>query len=122
MTALMAFIFAGLSKATPDMLLKMALPLVGMIIFGVIGMAILSMLAGKLLGESKAMSFAVALTALYGFPPNYILTEEAVKAIAQTPEEKEFLMGEMLPKMLVGGFTTVTVASVIVAGVFIKFI
>lgn len=122
MTALMAFIFAGLSKATPDMLLKMALPLVGMIIFGVLGMALLSMIAGKLLGESKEMSFAVALTALYGFPPNYILTEEAVKAIAEIPEEKEFLMGEMLPKMLVGGFTTVTVASVIVAGIFIKFI
>jgi hypothetical protein len=66
------------------------------------------------------MSFALSLTALYGFPPNYILTEEAANALAQTPEEKEFLMDQMLPKMLVGGFTTVTVVSVILAGIFTK--
>lgn len=122
MTSLMAFIFAGLAKATPDMLAKMAVPLIGMIVFGVIGMAIFSMLAGKMLKESKEMSFSVALTSLYGFPPNFILTEEAVKAIAETEEEKEFLMDQMLPKMLVGGFTTVTLASVVIAGIFINFI
>ena len=27
-------------------------------------------------------------------------------------------MGEMLPKMLIGGFTTVTIVSVVIAGVF----
>lgn len=122
MTSLMAFIMAGLAKATPDMLLKMAVPLIGMIAFGVIGMGIFSIIAGKLLGISKEMSFAVALTALYGFPPNYILTEEAAKALAETPEEKEFLMDQMLPQMLVGGFTTVTLASVIIAGLFVNFI
>lgn len=122
MTSLMAFIMAGLAKATPDMLLKMAVPLIGMIVFGVIGMGIFSIIAGKLLRTSKEMSFAVALTALYGFPPNYILTEEAAKALAETPEEKEFLMDQMLPQMLVGGFTTVTLASVIIAGLFVNFI
>ena len=66
------------------------------------------------------MSYAISLTALYGFPPNYILTEEAAKALAETPEEKKYLMDEMLPPMIVGGFTTVTVGSVIIAGIFIK--
>lgn len=117
-TGLMAFIFAGLAKATPGMLSKIAVPLAGIIILGVSGMAILSMLAGKKLGYSKEMSFAIALTALYGFPPNYILTEEASKSLAETDEEKEFLMDQMLPKMLVGGFTTVTIVSVIIAGIF----
>lgn len=122
MTSLMAFIMAGLAKATPEMLVNMAVPLLGMIAFGVIGMGIFSIIAGKVLGVSKEMSFAVALTALYGFPPNYILTEEASKALAETPEEKEFLMDQMLPQMLVGGFTTVTLASVIIAGLFVNFI
>lgn len=117
-TGLMAFIFAGLGKATPAMLAKIAIPLFGIIILGVTGMAIFSMVVGKKLGYTKEMSFAVALTALYGFPPNYILTEEASKALAETNEEKEFLMEEMLPKMLVGGFTTVTIVSVIIAGIF----
>jgi len=79
------------------------------------------MLLGKRLGYTKEMSFAIALTALYGFPPNYILTEEASKALASTTEERDFLMDEMLPKMLVGGFTTVTIVSVIIAGIFINF-
>lgn len=120
MTLLMAFIFAGLSRATPEMVAKMAIPLLGIIAFGVLGMAIISMFMGKILGITKEMAFAISLTALYGFPPNYILTEEAAKALASNAEEKEFLMDNMLPQMLVGGFTTVTIASVILAGIFIK--
>lgn len=119
-TGLMAFVFAGLAKATPEMLMQLVGPLVGIIILGVSGMAILSILAGKALGYSKEMAFAIALTALYGFPPNYILTEEAVKALAETEEEHKYLMDEMLPKMLVGGFTTVTIVSVVIAGIFVK--
>ncbi|PAB59615.1 hypothetical protein [Anaeromicrobium sediminis] len=119
-TGLMAFVFAGLAKATPAMLATIALPLAGIIVLGVSGMAILSMFVGKKLGYTKEMSFAVALTALYGFPPNYILTEEASKALAETDEENKFLMDEMLPKMLVGGFTTVTIVSVIIAGIFVN--
>ncbi|OFI05456.1 hypothetical protein CLOACE_16850 [Clostridium acetireducens DSM 10703] len=122
MTALMAFIFASLSKATPQMIVKIAGPLFGIILFGVTGLGILSMLIGKSLGYTKEMAFSVALTALYGFPPNYVLTEEASNAVAETEEEKEYLMDNMLPKMLVGGFLTVTVGSVIVAGIFIKFL
>jgi len=117
---LMAFIFAGLAEATPDMIIRLVGPLFGIIIIGVLGMAILSMSLGKLLGYSKEMAFACALTALYGFPPNYVLTEEASKALAENPEEFKFLMDSLLPKMLVGGFTTVTIASVVLAGIFVN--
>ena len=113
MTALMAFIFASLSKATPAMLADLIIPLLGIIVFGVIGI-------GKALGYTKEMAFSVALTALYGFPPNYILTHEAVTALTEDEEERKYLMGEMLPKMLIGGFTTVTIVSVIIAGIFVN--
>jgi len=120
MTTLMAFIFAGLAKATPDMIVSLVGPLFGIIAIGVTGMALFSMVLGKLLGYSKEISFACALTALYGFPPNYVLTEEASKALSENPEEFKFLMDSLLPKMLVGGFTTVTIASVILAGIFVN--
>lgn len=122
MTLLMAFVFSGLSNATPQLMVKMALPLVSIILIGVFGMFIMCLILSKLLKVSFPMAFSISLTALYGFPPNYILTEEAVKALAETPEERTFLMDEMLPPMLVGGFTTVTVGSVIIAGIFIKFL
>ncbi|MEW8972699.1 MAG: hypothetical protein AB2375_00775 [Tissierellaceae bacterium] len=68
------------------------------------------------------IAFVISLTALYEFFPNYILIEETTKALASNAEEKEFLMDNMLPQMLVGGFTTVTIVSVILAGIFIKFL
>ncbi|NLM44030.1 MAG: hypothetical protein GX201_08475 [Clostridiales bacterium] len=120
MYVLMIFVFSGLKDATPEMLMQILGPMALIIVVGVAGMALTSIIAGKFIGISWDMAFAVSLTALYGFTPNYILTQEAVKALAETPEEHDYLMGKMLPMMIVGGFTTVTITSVIIAGIFIN--
>lgn len=120
MFVLMIYVFAGLKDATPEMLGSCIGPMAVIIVIGVIGMALLSIIAGKILGISWTMALATSLTALYGFPPNYILTEESVKALAETPEEHQYLMDQMLPQMIVGGFVTVTITSVIIAGVFVN--
>lgn len=120
MTVLMAFIFANLAKATPEMLGEIAGPLFGLILIGLLGMAIMSMILGKLLGYTKEMAFSIAMTALYGFPADYILTIEAAKSIAENEEEYEYITNNTVPQMLVGGFTTVTITSVILAGFFVK--
>jgi len=59
MTTLMAFIFAGLAKATPDMIMRLIGPLFGIIIIGVVGMAILSMALGKILGIPRTWPLPV---------------------------------------------------------------
>ena len=118
MFALMMYIFDGLKDCTPEMLGSIILPMVELIIIGVAGMAALVFVASKILKTSFLMSFATALTALYGFPPNAVITENTCTALAQTPEEKEYLMSKMFAPMIVGGFTTVTITSVIIAGVF----
>ena len=120
MYVLMIFVFAGLKDATPQMLASCIGPMLTIIAFGVAGLIIMSIIVGKILGLGWAISSAVSLTALYGFPPNYILTDEATKALAETPEEKQYLMDQMLPQMIVGGFVTVTITSVIIAGIFIN--
>jgi uncharacterized membrane protein YeaQ/YmgE (transglycosylase-associated protein family) len=120
MTVLMGYIFANLSQATPAMLKQILVPLFGIIILGVIGMFIASLVLGKLLGFSKEMAFASTLTALYGFPADYILTNEAIKSVCKSDDEVEYVTEDMLPKMLVSGFATVTIASVIIAGIFVK--
>lgn len=122
MTCLMAFIFEGLNKATPEMLLKVAGPLIGIIIIGVAGLLVFAFLAGKILKESKYMSLPIAMNALYGFPPNFILTTEAIKSITEDENEIEYLTDIMMPKMLIGGFTSVTIVSVIVGGIFTAFL
>lgn len=120
MTVLMAFIFEGLNKATPDMLKQVAIPLLGIIVIGVIGLLILSFIAGKILKESPYMALPIALNALYGFPPNFILTNEVINSLSDDADELKYLSQVMVPKMLIGGFTSVTIASVIIGGIFSK--
>ena len=118
MFALMMYIFDGLKDCTPDMLASIILPMIELIVIGVFGMAVLCFVVSKVLKTSFLLSFATALTALYGFPPNAVITENTCTALAESAEEKEFLMSKMFAPMIVGGFTTVTITSVIIAGVF----
>lgn len=117
-TVLMAFIFEGLNNATVDMLGKVAVDLIGVVIIGVIGLLLFAFIVGRLLKVSKYMALPIALNALYGFPPNYILTTEAIKSKTYDQEEREYLTSMMMPQMLIGGFTTVTIASVVIGGIF----
>ncbi|MEH7122621.1 hypothetical protein V7122_17850 [Bacillus sp. JJ1532] len=119
---LMLFVFDSLKNATPSMLLEIIYPLVGTIVLGVIGMYIFSFIIGKVLKVSKEMAFAVSLTALYGFPADYIITNEVIKSLTKDKKEQEVLTSHMLPPMLVGGFITVTMVSVVLAGIFVGFL
>ncbi|GED63510.1 hypothetical protein MKX57_14465 [Lysinibacillus sp. FSL M8-0216] len=119
---LMLFIFDGLKQATPEMLMRIIVPLVVSIVLAVVGMYIFSFIAGKILKVSPNLAFAVSLTALYGFPADYILTNEVVKSSTTDEKEREMLLSRMLPPMLVGGFISVTITSVILAGIFVNWL
>ncbi|NLL82549.1 MAG: hypothetical protein GX231_09620 [Tissierellia bacterium] len=117
MVGLMAVIFGSLATATPEMVLSLAFPLVGALVFGVIGIAIFSSIAGKVLKESMPMAIAIGTSALFGFPGTFIISNEVANANGKTEEERQAILGAILPKMLVAGFMTVTIASVVLAGV-----
>jgi hypothetical protein len=120
--ALMLFIFDTLNKATPEMLLRLMYPMVVLIVVAVIGMFLVSWLAGKILGISMEMAFAISLTALYGFPADFIITNEAINALTKDEKERQILTNHMLGSMLVGGFISVTMVSVVMAGIFVAYI
>ena len=122
MLALILYVLDGLKKATPEMMMEILYPLVGCIALGVIGMYIFSFFIGKVLKVSKEMAFAVSLTALYGFPADYIITNEVINSLTDDEKEREALTSHMLPPMLVGGFISVTIVSVILAGLFVGFL
>ena len=115
---LMLFVFDGLKQATPEMLMDLFLPMIGIIVIGVIGMYIFSAIVGRVLGVSKEMAFAVSLTALYGFPADYIITNEVIQSLTEDEQEQAALTSHLMPPMLVAGFVTVTIVSVILAGIF----
>lgn len=120
MFALMMYVFDGLKDCTPEMLQHIIYPMVVLIVIGVVGMGVFAFIVAKILKLSFLMAFANCLTALYGFPFDAIITESTCDSLAETKEERDFLMSKMFPSMIVGGFTTVTITSVFIAGIFAK--
>lgn len=117
MLAIMIMIFGPLATLKPAQLVQLAGPLVIAFVFGLVGIALFSAGTGKLLGYSVPMSIAIGLTSLYGFPGTMILSQEAARGAGETPEEVAAIEGEILPKMIVAGFSTVTITSVIVTSI-----
>ena len=115
-------VMGGLVNSSMEEILALIVPLVVLIFLGIIGMAIGGIIVGKLLKLTWQMSFAIALNCLIGFPVNFLLTNEAINVLAKTEEEKDFLTNTMVPTMLVGGFTTVTLGSVVFAGILTNFL
>ncbi|CAM3054684.1 Uncharacterised protein [Streptococcus acidominimus] len=119
---LMAYIFDGLKITTPSILLDAMLPALVVLFFGVLGLYLFSLVAGKVLKVSPYLSFSTALTALYGFPGDMIITQEVAKSLTDNELEQKELVDHMLPSMLIGGFVSVTIVSVIVASYFIPLV
>ncbi len=122
MLAILLIIFGPLATTSFKDLVDLLIPLCIAFLFGVLGIISFSMVVGKVLGYSYSMSVAIGLTSLYGFPGTLILSQEAAKNIGETEEEIQIIENEILPKMVVAGFSTVTITSVFLTGILASFI
>lgn len=117
MIAIMILVFGPLATVKPADVAALAFPLLLAFLFGIAGIVVFAGLVGKLLGYSVPMSIAIGLTSLYGFPGTMILSQEAAKGAGENPEEVTAIEGDILPKMIVAGFSTVTITSVVVTSI-----
>lgn len=117
MFGLMVMLPGNFAKITPSELLAMVLPLVGLLALCSVGIVIVCVLLGKLLKYSPAMSAAIGVTAMFGYPGTQILSLESTGALECTDEQRQRALDYVMPKMIVGGFVTVTIASVAFAGI-----
>lgn len=117
MLGLMLMLPGSLAKVTPMGLLEMIIPLVGMLAISTVFICIIAVIVGKIVGYSPWISCAIACTCMIGYPGTEILSNEVVGSMEGTEEEKTAALNFVLPKMIVGGFVTVTIASVAFAGV-----
>ncbi|WP_393965627.1 hypothetical protein [Exiguobacterium sp. S22-S28] len=122
MLAILLIIFGPLATTSFADLVELFVPLLIAFILGVLGIVLFAMLAGKFLGYSYPMAIAIGLTSLYGFPGTLILSQEAAKNIGETEDEVQIIEDEILPKMVVAGFSTVTITSVFITGILASFI
>lgn len=117
MVALTVVIISSLSQATPEVLLGILPTLLTTLGLGAVGIIIMSVIAGKIFKESPWMAIAIGSSALFGFPGTFIVANEAADAASDDPEEQELVRASIQPKMLVAGFITVSIGSVILAGI-----
>ncbi|MBP1040662.1 hypothetical protein I6N95_06575 [Vagococcus sp. BWB3-3] len=122
MLALLIIIFGPLASISVHDLIDLIIPITLSFLVGVSGNMIFAIASGKLLGYSVPMSIAIGLTSLYGFPGTMILSQEAAKSVDGTVEEQQLIEGQILPKMVVAGFSTVTITSVIITGILVGLI
>lgn len=115
-------IFTNLANATPEMVGNMIVPLLVCVVIGTIAFSLVSILVGKLFGYSWQMSMAIGSSCLFGFPGTVFISNEVSESTGTTPEEKAFINAQIMPKMLVAGMVTVSITSVLVAGVMCKWL
>ena len=115
-------IFTNLASATPQMVGSMIVPLLVVIVIGSIAFSVVSILVGKIFGYSWQMSMGIGSSCLFGFPGTVIISNEVSESTGTTAEEKAFINEQIMPKMLVAGMVTVSITSVLVAGVMCKWL
>ena len=115
------FVVVGtMADVTPAQVLSNLPAIVAILAIGSIGISIGGYVTAKLVKWNPYKGMPVALTALFGFPGDYILCEEVSRSCARNEKEEKLIFNELLAPMIIGGFTTVTIASVVIAGVLIN--
>ncbi|HEY4600609.1 MAG TPA: hypothetical protein VIG73_04955 [Cerasibacillus sp.] len=118
--AIIFVVIGTMAGVTPQQVWDNLPPVILILVVGTIGIMIGGLLMSKVVKWSPYKGMPVALTALFGFPGDYILCEEVSRSVGRNEEEEKLIFNELLAPMLIGGFTTVTVASVVIAGIFIQ--
>lgn len=105
---------------------QMLFPVLGLLVMGAVGVMILSSIAGRLLKWSPWLSIAVGLSCMFGYPVTYAIAMEVSAGVTKgkgfTEEEEQRVVKHLLPKMIVAGTVSVSIASVLLAGAIIPII
>ena len=113
--------YVNLSKATPQMVASLLFPIVVSFAAAVVGLIVSSLIIGKIAHTSFDLTLAIGSCCLIGFPGTFIVSDEVARNMSDSEEEHKFIESRIMPQMLVSGFTTVTIASVFLAGFLVNF-
>lgn len=123
MLATYASITAGFVGMNLAQFGRLLIPVAGLLILGAAGVIAVSVLVGVLLKWSPWLSVAVGLSCMFGYPSTYAVATEVAAGVMKdrnfTPEEEKRILDHLLSKMLIAGMVSVSLASVILAGIII---
>lgn len=115
MVALIFVIIGTMGGITPQDVVNNVPAVLLILICGVGGLAAGGFIASKAVGWHPFKGMPIALTALVGFPGDYIICEEVSRSTTDNQIDQTRVFNEIVTPMLIGGFVTVTVASIVVA-------
>lgn len=113
-------IFSNLAQTTPQQVLSVLPALLISAICGVGGTLLVGFLCAKLLHLPFALAVSLGISCTFGFPTTMLIPHEVAEAFGRNEQEKAAILNYLLPKMLTAGFVTVTIASVLLAGVAVR--
>ncbi|API93633.1 MULTISPECIES: hypothetical protein [unclassified Virgibacillus] len=120
MVAIIFVVIGTMAGVTPQEVVQNLPSILIILILGTFAISVGGYVMSKLVKWDPLKGMPVALTALFGFPADYILCEEVSRSVARNKQEEKIIFNELLAPMLIGGFTTVTIASVVLAGILVK--
>lgn len=122
MTALMMGLFKTLASSGTDGIASVVGIAAALVAFATVAMGLMALLASKIFKPSFFMCYAIVLNAFSGFPINMLITTEAININTEEGDERDNITAEIMPKMLVAGFVCVTIVSVLLAGILVRFL
>ena len=122
MTALMMGLFKTLASAGTDGIASVVGIAAALVAFATVAMGLMALLASKIFKQSFFMCYVIVLNAFSGFPINMLITTEAININTEEGDERDNITAEIMPKMLVAGFVCVTIVSVLLAGILVRFL
>lgn len=122
MTALMMGLFKTLASSGTDGIASVVGISAALVAFATVAMGLMALLASKIFKQLFFMCYAIVLNAFSGFPINMLITTEAININTEEGDERDNITAEIMPKMLVAGFVCVTIVSVLLAGILVRFL
>lgn len=115
-----AYILTLMNDITPQGIISKAFVIVTILVLGTLGIIIGAYIVAKILRYDTRLAIAAALTAEFGFPANYWISYEVSRSVAKNKREEAYILDRILTPMLVGGYVSVTITSIIIAGILVK--
>jgi hypothetical protein len=118
--AMLTSLRGNLANLTPLDIAHNIVPLLGLLLLGAAGLLLFTIPIGKALGFSPWIITSFAFGMYAGYPLNYQAALEVIELSAKTEEELDFLKDKVLTKVVLGSVLGQTIASIIIAGIFVN--